>query len=73
MDNVKSFFKDHPASKVVFSTADNMLFKEDGDAALHAKSLGKDEVKTHKRSENESEAATEEKVEKPASKSKAAK
>lgn len=49
MNNVKRYFKDYPASNVVFETNDGLLFHQDGDAALHAKDLKIKTVTTHLR------------------------
>ena len=47
MDSVKNYFKDFPASKKCFTTADGLVFHEQGDANLHAASLDDKEVVPH--------------------------
>ncbi len=45
--DVKQYFKDYPGSKQCFQTSDSLIFHEEGDARLHAKSLEDKDVKTH--------------------------
>ncbi len=47
--NAKSYFTDHPSKTEVFETSDGLLFHQDGDAALHAKTLKDKEITMHKR------------------------
>lgn len=49
MDTVNKFFEDHKSDNVVFETSDKLLFRQDGDAMLHAKSLKDTTVTTHTR------------------------
>lgn len=48
---VKQYFESYPASKKCFQTSDGLIFHQEGDANLHAKSLDSDLVKTFKRGE----------------------
>lgn len=58
MSKAKAFFQDHAASNVVFETSDGLLFHQDGDAMLHAKTLANKNITTHLREVVLSEAET---------------
>lgn len=45
------YFKDYPQAKECFSTSDGLIFHQEGDARLHAKTLENDKVTEHKKSE----------------------
>lgn len=42
------YFKDYPQAKQCFETSDGLIFHQEGDARLHAKTLENDAVKEHK-------------------------
>lgn len=47
--NVKDYFKDYPSKTECFQTFDGLIFHQEGDANLHAHSLGKKEVLRHRK------------------------
>lgn len=67
MKKVSEYFKSYPGSKKCYQTSDGFIFHQEGDAMLHARSLGDDTVAGHKKVV---EIANDAKVDKPAKKEK---
>lgn len=45
----EEYFKSYPGSKACHQTSDGLIFHQEGDARLHAKSLEDDAITEHKK------------------------